>query len=640
MRLPGPARGRVEVTHEVAVARHHAMESMSVPMLKIPRHLLVPVGKSDKSQPLQRWVSFGRPFLNEEWTSPIETALKHKLRLTSATLYRERSLNHEALTCWRGGWVVYDVGWKFTPKFRFAERETAMSTFRWGVPLRVLLLAGFISNGRALTNAQEAPVAGPPILQAFEQGLIDVIARCEGSVVAIARVLPEDQEKAENPGDPFDFRPPPTPLDPSFIPREFASGVILARDPDDGQRYVLTPRHVITGSRRRGANRPDDAQYFVKLASKHVVLGTLFNQDERSDLAILKLDLKRVGLTAGQIPTLTLGEAETLRKGSLVLGLGNPYAIARDGSASASLGLISNISRRPSEGEVRPNTGEDSGTIFEYGALLHVDLRLQLGTSGAAIVNPAGKLVGLATSLAALRGYESSVGFAIPFDAEVRRIVKSLLDGNEVEYGFLGVMPGDALLNEPQDSKGQALPVSAAKLLNVAPDSPADQAELQRGDCVLGINGQAISGSAELMLKIGLLGPDASAQLDIWRPSRGQRLTKTVRLGKWPVYDDTSIIAPHPRHNDWRGIRVDYPTARRRYMPSAPLSRYPRAVVVTYVEEGGPASKTGLRVGDFIAQAAGQAVQNPQEFAAAVEGKSETVELGLLDGREVSVELE
>ena len=240
-----------------------------------------------------------------------------------------------------------------------------MSTFRGAVPFRVLLLTGFALSGPALTYTQEAPVAGPPILQAFEQGLIDVIARSEGAVVAIARVLPEDQEREEQPGDPFDFRPPATPLDTSFIPREFASGVLLARDPDDGQRYVLTPRHVITGSRRRGAKRPDEAQYFVKLASKHVVPGMLFNQDERSDLAILKLDLERVGLTADQVPTFTLGEAETLRKGSLVLGLGNPYAIARDGSASASLGLISNISRRPSEGEVRPNTGEDSGTIFE-----------------------------------------------------------------------------------------------------------------------------------------------------------------------------------------------------------------------------------------------------------------------------------
>ena len=257
-----------------------------------------------------------------------------------------------------------------------------MLTFRWGASWKVLLLLSVSLGWPAISTAQEAALTGPSVLQGFEQGLIEIISRCEGAVVAIARVLPEDVQREDNPGDFFGVRLPPSPVESSFIPREFASGVILAREPDDGTRYVLTPRHVITGNRRRGANRPDDARYFVKLATKHVVAGSLYNQDERSDLAILKLDLERSGLTSEQVPTFTFGEAETLRKGSLVLGLGNPYAIARDGSASASLGLVSNLSRRPSEGEIRPNSGEESGTIFEYGALLHIDLRLQLGTSG------------------------------------------------------------------------------------------------------------------------------------------------------------------------------------------------------------------------------------------------------------------
>ena len=513
-----------------------------------------------------------------------------------------------------------------------------MSTFHSGVSFPVVLAAGLLLCGYSSVMAQAPPPVAPPGLQVFEQNLIDIIAKCEGAVVAIARVLPEDQQADDLPRDPFGFRPPPGPADSSFIPREFASGVILARDPDDGARYVLTPRHVITSSRGRQANRPEDVQYYVKLASRHVVQGVLYNQDERSDLAVLKLDLESVGLTADQVPTFTWGEAEKLRKGSVVVGLGNPYAIARDGSASASLGLISNISRRSSEGVSRPDAGEESGTIFEYGALLHVDLRLQLGTSGAAIVNTEGQLVGLATSLAALRGYESSVGFAMPFDADVRRIVKSLLDGNEVEYGFLGVMPVDATLSGQRDRNGQWLPVSSARLLNIGQQSPADQAGLKQGDCVLAVNGQPISGSSDLLLKIGLLGPDASAQLDVWRPSRGERLEKVVRLGKWPVYDDTSIIAPHPRHPAWRGLSIDYVTARRRFMPSNPLGRYHRAVVVTRIHEGGLASQAGMQVGDFITHVAGQPVQTPSEFSAAVEGQTAGVELTLHDGRRVTVE--
>jgi serine protease Do len=521
---------------------------------------------------------------------------------------------------------------------RYQAEETSMSVFRKGVSRRGILVAGIILSGAVGARSEDVPPAAPPGLPVFEQNLIDLIARSEGAVVAIARVLPEDLQADDLPRDPFGFQAPTGPVDSSFIPREFGSGVILAREPDDGARYVLTPRHVITGSRQRRAKQPEDVEYFIKLASRHVVRGVLYNQDEHSDLAVLKLDLESVGLTADKVPMFSFGEAEKLRKGSVVVGLGNPYAIARDGSASASLGLISNISRRTSEGERRPDAGEESVPIFEYGALLHVDLRLQLGTSGAAIVNTEGKLVGLATSLAALRGYESSVGFAIPFDTDVRRIVKSLLDGQEVEYGFLGVMPVDATLSGQRERSGQWLPVSSARLYMMAPQSPADQAGLKQGDCVLAVNGHPISGSAELMLKVGLLGPGAAVRLDIWRPQRGERLEVEVRLGKWPVYDDTSIIAPHPLHPAWRGFTVDYPTARRRFMPTSPLSRYHRAVVVTQVDEGGAASKAGLQVGTMISHVAGQAVQTPGEFAAAVEGKSGRVELMLVDGKRVTVE--
>lgn len=512
-----------------------------------------------------------------------------------------------------------------------------MSTHFWSVARAGMLAVLAVLGGSGRAAAQGTASATPLGLRVFEQDLVDVIAKSEGAVVAIARVLPGDEQVDNLPRDPFGFRPPSVPGDVSFIPREFFSGVILAREPDDGIRYVLTPRHVLTGSRQRPAKRPEDAQFFVKLASRHVVQGVLYNQDEHSDLAVLKLDLESVGLAAAQVPTFQFGEAEKLRKGNVVVGLGNPYAIARDGSASASLGLISNISRRSSEGESRPNAGDESGIIFEYGALLHVDLRLQLGTSGAAIVNTEGQLVGLGTSLAALRGYESSVGFAVPFDVEVRRIVKSLLEGNEVEYGFLGVMPVDATLSGQRDREGQWLPVSAARLSGIGQQSPADQAGLKQGDCILAVNGQPISGSSELMLKIGMLGPDASPRLDIWRPSRGERMETVVRLGKWPVYDDRSIIAPHPRHPAWRGLTVDYVTARRRFMPTNPLGRYHRAVVVTRVEEGERASPHGLQMGDFITHVDGVPVQTPSEFAVAVQGKTEAVEFNLADGRRVTV---
>ncbi len=83
-------------------------------------------------------------------------------------------------------------------------------------------------------------------------------------------------------------------------------------------------------------------------------------------------------------------------------------------------------------------------------------------------------------------------------------------------------------------------------------DSPADVAGLQQGDCVLSVNDEPVTGSADLMLKIGMLGPETVARLTVWRPNRGSREQVDVPLGKWPVYDDSSVIAPNSRHPAWR----------------------------------------------------------------------------------------
>jgi serine protease Do len=500
-----------------------------------------------------------------------------------------------------------------------------MSACRTSLWLGVLFLSlPLVSNGQD---------AGPA---SAEQKVIDVIARTEGAVVAIARVLPGDEPQDEEPG--FGRRRWRDPPRSAFIPREFGSGVIVRREPDDGLRFVLTPRHVISGRSDRVASRPELVKYQVRLASRHTVPGTLYNQDERSDLAVLQLELNAVGLSPEKVPTMTLGQAEKLRKGSSIIGLGNPYAVARDGSASASLGMISNLSRKTSEGENGTNRPEESGTIFEFGSLLHVDLRLQLGASGTAILDMEGNLVGLGTSLAALQGYESTVGFAVPFTADVRRIVKSLLDGYEVEYGYLGVGPGDVDLSGQRDNDGNWLPVTAAQLERVLTDSPADVAGLQQGDCVLSVNDEPVTGSADLMLKVGMLGPETIARLTVWRPNRGSREQVDVPLGKWPVYDDSSVIAPNSRHPAWRGLSIDFSTARWRFMP--PMRRHNphiRAVVITKVEPGTAGAKAELQVGDFITEVAGQPVVTPSEFTKAVENATGPVELRLLDGRSVTL---
>ena len=93
-----------------------------------------------------------------------------------------------------------------------------------------------------------------------------------------------------------------------------------------------------------------------------------------------------------------------------------------------------------------------------YGTLIQTDARLNLGTSGGALLNLKGEMIGLTTALAAMSGYEQAAGYAVPIDETFRRVVETLKQGREVEYGFLGVRarePARADLGRPARMRGR-----------------------------------------------------------------------------------------------------------------------------------------------------------------------------------------
>jgi serine protease Do len=473
---------------------------------------------------------------------------------------------------------------------------------------------------------------GPALLRALESSLVETIARAEQSVVSVTRVRPVQPGAAPAAGGLGE--------ESSFVPHEFGSGVIFA-GPDGTERYVLTAAHVVLGRRdwlARSPAPPGPEEIQVRLASRRQVAGQLMAADPRSDLAVLRLPLQEAGIPPDAAPALPLSADRPLRKGQIVITLGNPYAVARDGSASASIGIISNTSRRPwpPRGALVDPTEEEL-TIHHYGTLLTIDARLNLGTSGAAVVDLDGRLVGLATALAALEGYEKSAGYAVPIDAPALAIIDSLRQGFEVEYGFLGVQPGTAdaaLLESFRPLTEQA---AAARIRRVVPGSPAERAGLQTGDVVLAVGGQPVYSDTDLIREVGWLGPDAAARLTVARPGEDALLEVVCRLGKWPVYDETLLVTTRERQPLVRGLRVDYPTARRRYLPANPLAAFPQGVAVTHVDPGSAAASAGLIEGDFIVRVAGEVVHTPAEFARRVSEHAGEVALELANGKTVSL---
>ena len=278
---------------------------------------------------------------------------------------------------------------------------------------------------RAFVCGQE--VSGLDAAVTMEKVLVTAIARAEKSVVAIARVRkeqPGEVIRLEPRPDPFGRRPAsiggPEPTDPDFIPNEFATGVVV-----DRRGLILTVYHALG----------EQSDYYVTTAARKVYRATIKAADPRSDLAVLAID-------ATDLAPIPWGDASTLKKGRVVIALGNPYAIARDGQVSAAWGIVANLARKAPP---TPGDYETAGktTLHHFGTLIQTDAKLNLGTSGGPLLDLDGRMVGLVTAAPAAAGFEPSAGYAIPVDATFRRVVETLKQGREVEYGFLGIQPAN-----------------------------------------------------------------------------------------------------------------------------------------------------------------------------------------------------
>jgi serine protease Do len=447
------------------------------------------------------------------------------------------------------------------------------------------------------------------VAAAMEDVLAEAIARSEPSVVAIARVEKTPPNEVLN----LEFRPDPfgvptipsspRPTDPEFLPNEYATGVVV-----DRQGLILTAYHVLG----------EDSEYYVTTHDRRVFVATVKGADPRSDLAVLAVQ-------ATDLRPIVLGDATTLRKGQFVITLGNPYAIARDGQLSASWGIVANLARKAAPVPDEVHT-EGKSTLHHFGTLIQTDAKLNLGTSGGPLLNLKGEMVGLTTSLAATAGYEQSAGYAFPVDETFRRVVEALKLGREVEYGFLGIAPVNL---RPQGARGG---LHGALIDRVVPGMPGERFGVQPGDIVTSVNGKPIYDADGLVLEVSRLPVESVVRLGVLRD--GKRLGLHVALTKLHVRSKKIVTDPGP---DWRGMRVDYPSAA--IDPFRPESlagvAFDAGVIVSDVSEESPSWEAGLRPGMLVSHVGRTEIHNPREFRDAVSGKTGPVQLRLanLDGQ-------
>lgn len=351
------------------------------------------------------------------------------------------------------------------------------------------------------------------------------------------------------------------------VPRErreqsLGSGVIVSED-----GYILTNNHVVEAADEIRVALADDKTIY----DAHVI-GT----DPQTDVAVIKVDAKK-------LPAITVTDSDALNVGDVVLAIGNPFGVGQ----AVTMGIVS-------------AKGRGGMGIVDYEDFIQTDASINPGNSGGALVDGAGRLVGINSAILSKSGGSQGIGFAIPINL-ARSVMQRLVTEGRVARGYLGATL-QPLTSELAESF--KLPEAAGALVaDVAPRSPAAQAGLKEGDIVTEFNGKKVSDSRQLRLVGSDTAPGVQVPVKVLRD--GKELSMTLRLGDSPgegLGRAPSRSAPPARSgasgSPLEGLVIDDMDGRTRRQLNFPPQL--QGVLIAEIDPVSPAAIAGLRSGDVI----------------------------------------
>ena len=240
------------------------------------------------------------------------------------------------------------------------------------------------------------------------------------------------------------------------VPAGQGSAVVLTTD-----GFMLTSAHVVASP---ASGRPRSGQ--ATLVDGRELGFEVIGVDRLSDLAVLRADGERLAPA-------TLGEAEGLKVGQLVVAIGNPNGFA--GSVTA--GVVSALGRSLPARAGRAVRFVDN--------VIQTDAALNPGNSGGALADSHGRVVGINTAVAGV-----GLGLAVPINAATRQIVGALMRDGKVRRGYLGIAGGPRPL--PPHARVRLGRTAGVEIVEVVPDSPAQRSGLRAEDLLVELGGRPI----------------------------------------------------------------------------------------------------------------------------------------------------
>jgi serine protease Do len=355
--------------------------------------------------------------------------------------------------------------------------------------------------------------------------------------------------------------------------RSLGSGFIISAD-----GYIVTNNHVVEGAdsitvniqRREGKEESYDAE----------VVGT----DPETDLALIKIN------ATAPLPVLEFGDSDRLRVGEWVMAIGNPFGL--DHTVTA--GIVSAKGRNIGSGP--------------YDSFIQTDASINPGNSGGPLINGDGEVIGINTAIIASG---QGIGFAIPSNW-ARQVIDQLRQYKTVRRGWLGVSIQDV---DEKVARTLGLSKAAGALVaSVTPGDPADKAGIHAGDVIIALDGEPISSSSDLTRRVGAMAPGEKVEVSLWRKGKVEKVTVTLeeRNARRVAASDGANV------EETLGMKVR-PVTRREVKGLQGSS----GLIVEEVARRSVAAQAGIRPGDVLLEANGQALTSVEDLAQVIAAQSQ-----------------
>ena len=197
--------------------------------------------------------------------------------------------------------------------------------------------------------------------------------------------------------------------DGDFLPNGGGSGVVISAD-----GLIMTNHHVID----------DSTQVRVVFEDGRMYESEIIGSDRLTDIGLLKI-------SASNLVPISIGNSEALKVGDLAVAIGHPLTLGA--APTVTTGVVSALERRLDVGGETMNSGV---TLF---GLIQTDAPITRGSSGGALINSNGELIGITTAIATADVGAEGLGFAVPVNLALG-IADDLLKDGQILHAFLGIL--------------------------------------------------------------------------------------------------------------------------------------------------------------------------------------------------------